>query len=288
MTIRTRLHQVLQQEELNFLLTNRIPRRLATQFMGWFSQIEQPWVRDASLATWHFLADLELQDAARNDFRSMHDCFIRQLKPGARPVDADPNVLVSPCDGIVGGFGRCEGTRVYQAKGFPYTLEDLLIDPQLVEQYRDGQYVTLRLTSSMYHRFHAPHDCRIEHVTYVSGDTWNTNPIALKRVEKLYCKNERAVIRARLQGTNEPFVMVAVAAILVASIKLHCLDVLLDLKHKGPNEFPCSASSKKGEELGYFQHGSTIVVFAPKNFSIADNIQPGAVVRMGQRLLLRP
>jgi len=287
-TIRTRLHQVLQQEDLNFLLTNRIPRRLVTQFMGWFSQIEQPLVRDASLAAWQLFADLELQDAARSDFRSMHDCFIRQLKPGARPIDADPAVLVSPCDGIVGGFGRCEGTRVYQAKGFPYTLEDLLIDPQLVEQYRDGQYVTLRLTSSMYHRFHAPHDLKVEHVTYVSGDTWNTNPIALKRVEKLYCKNERAVIQARLRDSNEPFVLVAVAAILVASIKLHWLDVLLDLKHKGPNEFPCSASATKGEELGYFQHGSTIVVFAPKNFSIADNIQPGATVRMGQPLMRLP
>ena len=74
-----------------------------------------------------------------------------------------------------------------------YACEDLLGDPELVERYRDGRYVTLRLTSSMYHRFHAPHDCRVEQVTYISGDTWNVNPIALKRVEKLFCKNERAV-----------------------------------------------------------------------------------------------
>lgn len=282
------MHKLLQQEDLNFLLTNRIPRRLATQFMGWFSQIEQPWVRDASLATWKLFADLELDDAARSDFRSMHDCFIRELKPGARPIDPDPRVLVSPCDGIVGGFGRCEGTRVYQAKGFPYTLEDLLIDPALVEQYRDGQYVTLRLTSSMYHRFHAPHASRIEHVTYVSGDTWNTNPIALNRVERLYCKNERAVIRARLTDSGQPYVLVAVAAILVASIRMHCLDVLLDLKHRGPNEFPVDAACKKGEELGYFQHGSTIVVFAPKAFELSENVSGGATIRMGQALLRRP
>jgi phosphatidylserine decarboxylase len=282
------MHSLLQQEELNFLLTNRIPRRLVTQFMGWFSQLEQPWVRDASLATWKLFADLELEDAARSDFRSMHDCFIRQLKPGARPIDADPRVLVSPCDGIVGGFGRCEGTRVYQAKGFPYTLEDLLIDPVLVEQYRDGQYVTLRLTSSMYHRFHAPHASRIEHVTYVSGDTWNTNPIALKRVERLYCKNERAVIRARLAESGQPYALVAVAAILVASIRLHCLDVLLDLKHRGPNEFVVDARCAKGEELGYFQHGSTIVMFAPQGFTLSENVRPGATVRMGQALMRTP
>ena len=66
--------------------------------------------------------------------------------------------MVSPCDAIVGACGAIAGTEVIQAKGFPYALQDLLIDPELVEHYRGGQYVTLRLTSSMYHRFHAPHD----------------------------------------------------------------------------------------------------------------------------------
>ena len=85
-----------------------------------------------------------------------------------------------------------------QAKGFPYTLADLLGDEELARYYRGGEFVTLRLTSSMYHRFHAPYDCRVEQVDYISGDTWNVNPIALKRVERLFCKNERAVIRCRL------------------------------------------------------------------------------------------
>lgn len=90
------------------------------------------------------------------------------------------------------------GAELFQAKGFPYRLEDLLIDPALVETYRDGTYVTLRLTSSMYHRFHAPHDATIERVTYVSGRHLDVNPIALKRVERLFCRNERAVLRLRL------------------------------------------------------------------------------------------
>ena len=97
-------------------------------------------------------------------------------------------------------------------------------------RYRDGRYVTLRLTSSMYHRFHAPHDCHVEQVTYISGDTWNVNPIALKRVEKLFCKNERAVMRTRLTGTGHLVTLVPVAAVLVASIRLHFLDVLLHLR----------------------------------------------------------
>ena len=72
----------------------------------------------------------------------------------------------------------------------------------LTEAHRNGRYVTLRLTSSMYHRFHAPHDCRVEHVSYIAGDTWNVNAAALRRVDKLYCKNERAVLRTSLTATR--------------------------------------------------------------------------------------
>src|SRR4029079_14891510 len=149
--------------------------------------------------------------------------------------------------------GPIEGTRVIQAKGFPYTLEDLLIDPALVSLYRDGRYVTLRLTSAMYHRFHAPHDGRVERATYVSGDTWNTNPIALKRVERLFCKNERVVLRTRLDAGNHLITLVPVASILVASIRLHFLNVLLHLRHKGPNVIECDARFRRGEELGWFE-----------------------------------
>jgi phosphatidylserine decarboxylase len=275
-------------EELHFLVTNRIPRRAWTQLMGWFSQIEQPIVRDVSLALWRRFADLQLEEAAETDFRSVHDCFTRKLKPGARPVDPDPAVLVSPCDGIVGGAGRIEGTQLIQAKGLTYSLEELLIDRELVALYRNGSYVTLRLTASMYHRFHAPHDCEIEHVTYVSGDTWNTHPSALARVEKLYCKNERAVLRTRLAATGHVITLVPVAAILVASIRLHCLDVLLHLDHRGPNEWSCRAPARKGEELGWFQHGSTIIVFAPAGFELCEQVVPEALLRMGEPLLRMP
>jgi phosphatidylserine decarboxylase len=282
MTMRSQLLRILQQEDINFLLTNRIPRRLLTSFMGWFSRIEQPLVRDASIRIWRMFSDLDLGEAKKTEFRSMHDCFVRELKDGVRPVDADPAVLVSPCDAIVGACGRIAGTALFQIKGMPYSLEDLLHDPALVEAHRNGRYVTLRLTSGMYHRFHAPHDCRVEQVTYISGDTWNVNPIALKRVEKLFCRNERAVIRTRLASTGQAVTLVPVAAVLVASIRLHFLDILL---RDGPNVVACDAAFRKGEELGWFQHGSTIVLFAPGEFALCDNVRDGATIRMGQPLM---
>jgi phosphatidylserine decarboxylase len=288
MTLRSRIQRVLEQEDLNFLLTNRIPRRLATQFIGWFSQIEQPLVRDISIGLWRFFSDLDLREAKSTQFRSMHDCFTRQLKDGARPVDRSADILVSPCDAIVGATGMIAGTELYQIKGFRYTLEELLCDPDLVEAHRDGRYVTLRLTSSMYHRFHAPHDCRVDQVTYISGDTWNVNPIALRRVEKLFCKNERALLRTKLTATGDSVTLVLVAAVLVASIRLHFLDVLLSLKHRGPNLIGCNAPFRKGEEMGWFQHGSTVIVLAPGQFSLCDNVREGAIIRVGQPLMQLP
>lgn len=288
MTLRKSIAQLVQQEDLNFLLTNRIPRQWLTRFIGWFSKIEQPLVRDLSIGIWKLFSDLDLSEAKQTTFKSMHECFTRQLKDGARPIETDPTVLVSPCDAIVGASGRICGTELIQAKGFPYTLLDLLADPALVDRYRDGTYVTLRLTSSMYHRFHAPYDCEVNQVTYISGDTWNVNPIALKRVEKLFCKNERALIKTRLRDTEHVITLVPIAAILVASIRLHFLDVLLHLKYRGPNVIDCNASFIKGEEMGWFQHGSTIIVFAPAGFTLCDSVREGAQIRMGQQLMHLP
>src|SRR6185295_10823665 len=104
-----------------------------------------------------------------------------------------------------------------------------------VDKYRDGVYVTLRLTSNMYHHFHAPLACRVREVLYVSGDTWNVNPIALRRVERLYCKNERAVIDLDLGFGTDSLALARVAAILVASLRLHCLAGRLTLGDGGRN-----------------------------------------------------
>ncbi|HXO70091.1 MAG TPA: archaetidylserine decarboxylase [Bradyrhizobium sp.] len=287
MTIRGLISALSQQEDLNFLLTNRIPRAALTRFMGWFSKIEQPLVRDLSIRCWRLFSDLDLSEARKTSFKSMHDCFTRELRAGLRPPDPDPSVVVSPCDAIIGAFGTIEDGKLFQVKGAPYSLKDLLGDPALVDAHRNGRFITLRLTSSMYHRFHAPHDCRIEQVTLIHGDTWNVNPIALKRIEQLFCKNERAVLRTRL-ATGEALTLVPVAAILVASIRLHFLDIVLNAATRGPTVFPCSMDVRKGDELGWFEHGSTIIVLAPDHFEFCDTVKESARIRAGQPLMSKP
>lgn len=282
------IERLTPRERLNFLLTNRIPRRWANRLMARFSRVRNPFVVRASIAVWRLCgAQLDLHESRQQRFASLHELFTRELKPGARAVDRDPAVLPSPCDGIVGACGRVSDGRVYQAKGFPYGLAELLGSRELTDTYRHGVFVSLRLKPDMYHRFHSPLSGRVVRVTHIAGDTWNVNPVAVKCIERLYCKNERAVIElAGSDGTR--IALVAVAAILVASIRLSWLPEPLNRRFAAPASMDFAHSVQRGQELGNFEHGSTIIVFAPPGFDVASDLREGRRVRMGEALLRRP
>jgi phosphatidylserine decarboxylase len=286
-TIGAQLLKILAQEDVNFLLTNRVPRHLLTRFVGWFSRIENPLLARAAIAIWRRFDDLEFDDALDRRFDSVRACFTRALKPGARPIATESRMVVSPCDAIIGACGRIRGDELLQAKDFTYTLGELLLDRVLANYYSDGVYVTLRLTSGMYHRFHAPHDGAIDSVRFIGGDTWNVNPIAVARIARLFCKNQRAVVPIRLRDSGLVLTLVPVAAILVASIRLHCLGVL-DGRYRGNPLIAAHAHFGKGEEIGWFEHGSTIIVLAPAGMTLCADVRQGARIRMGRPLMHLP
>jgi phosphatidylserine decarboxylase len=279
------LLKLIDRPGVNFALTNRVPRRTLTAAMARVSRIEHPLVRRLSIALWRaFAGDLALHEAKATSFRSLHEVFIRELRPGARPIDRTPGVVVSPCDGIVVGVGSIHGTTLLQAKRQAYTLEELLLDAALVERFHDGTYVTLRLTSTMYHRFHAPADGTAGPVTFVPGDTWNVNPATLDRVAKVYCRNTRVIVPIGPGDSAGQLALVAVGAILVASVQLAFLPEPLDGRYAGACRIPIEASVVRGQELGYFQHGSTIVVLASAGLEPAG-ITLGQHVQVGRPLL---
>ena len=143
----------------------------------------------------------------------------------------------------------------------------------------------MRLTAGMYHRFHAPHDLEVEQLRYISGDTWNVNPPALSRIERLYCRNERAPLTVRIEVTGTRLVLVPVAAVLVASIRLPWLDAVEAVRSKGERIVHPAARFAKGEEMGWFEHGSTIVVIAPPDHAPIEGLAEGRCIRMGEALL---
>lgn len=277
--------KLAQTDWLNFVLTNYIPRRFASRWIGRISRSENRVVCAVSLRVWRCFTDLDLADAERSQFRSMHDCFTRRLRAGARPIDPDPMVVASPCDAIIGAFGTVSRGRVLQVKGMDYALADLLDDADHAATLEGGTFVTLRLTSAMYHRFHAPHDCWVEQVRHIFGDCWNVNPPTLRRVRHLFCRNERAVIRTRLCANGQPLTLVAVAAILVSGIRLKFLPLETDGNLPIRRSYDCDAAFAKGAEMGWFEHGSTIIVLAPKGLLVTDTLREGNRIRMGEPLL---
>jgi phosphatidylserine decarboxylase len=282
----SRLAQFFLQEDLNFLVTNRIPRRLATRVMARFARIRSRRLTRWSLRVWQLFADdLRLDEALEPSFESLHECFIRRLKPGARPVDPDPEVLVSPCDAVLGAHGSVADARLIQAKGLDYTLGDLLGDARLAERHCDSTFITLRLQSNMYHRFHAPCEGRVRGVGYIAGDTWNVNPIALARIERLFCRNERAVVEIEPVWHGTAVAMVPVAAILVGGIRFEFLETPLNLRHRGRRYFACDVPMPKGGEMGRFEAGSTIILLASGAFHLTQGLREGDIVRVGQPLL---
>lgn len=287
-SVRAAIARVVESDGLGFVVTNALPRRQAGRFMRWFSRVEHPLVRDLSMAVWQaFGGDLRLDEARTRDFRSVHECFVRDLKPDARPIDHDPGLLVSPCDGIVMAGGPIESTTLVQAKGLTYTLDELLLDRALVDRHRDGRFVTLRLTSTMYHHFHAPAAGSVTRVTLVPGDRWNVNPSTVARVRRVYCRNTRAILPLVLDSGLH-VTLVAVGAILVSSVYFRFLSEGLDDSVSEVKDLPCAATFARGEDLGHFRHGSTIVMLVERDVSLSEHVGPGVTVRVGQPLWRLP
>ena len=136
----------------------------------------------------------------------------------------------------------------------------------------------------MYHRFHSPSDSTIEYVKVIPGEIFNVNPITLKRKDNLFCKNERVVIQLRTHDTSEEIILVAVGAILVGSVRLHCIDRTIKSTNRKCYQFWPNKKISRGEELGWFEHGSTILVFLNNSCEFERTITLNKILRMGNEL----
>lgn len=222
-------------------------------------------------------------------FDSLQAFFVRELKAGSRPIDKDPKALVSPCDGAWGQSGQIKDNTLLQVKGRPYQLTSLLGDEALARKLEGGSYATLYLSPRDYHRFHSPLAARVTHATYLPGYLWPVNPWAVANVDQLFCINERVV--SVLQHDSDPdhiAVMVAVGATMVGKVRVefdpslttNISSALPDRRSYGLN----ARFFDKGDEMGRFEFGSTIVMAVSPKLAALQFAEPGTAIRMGQRL----
>jgi phosphatidylserine decarboxylase len=222
-----------------------------------------------------------------DSFATFNDFFVRELDDDARPIAEDPTSIVSPVDGMVSSAGAITGKRIFQAKGLDYTLDDLLAtDLQEAEHYIDGTYATIYLAPYNYHRVHAPLDGEIMAARYVPGDLFSVSAATVAHVTGLFRRNERLVLH--IESAQGPYVLILVGALNVGSISTPWSGEVRPRRHgvvetieldEGPS------SLRKGDWLGSFNMGSTVLVLFPRGrCSWNSGLEHGATVRMGEAI----
>lgn len=229
---------------------------------------------------------IDLSDAERplEAYRSIHDLFVRKLRPGARPVDPAPEALVSPVDGRVSQRGACDGP-LPQAKGRAYTVDALLAGAEPAETYRAGSFVTVYLAPRDYHRIHAPLEGRVDRWTHVPGDLFPVNEASVTHVDQLFARNERLITHLDTERFGRVAV-VKVGATIVGRVRAsYAPEITTNVPTVREVRSEAIRPAKdvlRGEEIGVFEMGSTVIVLTER--PVRWTVEPGDAVRLGQRL----
>jgi phosphatidylserine decarboxylase len=225
-----------------------------------------------------------------DDYPCLQDFFIRHLKPSIRPISLKKNVVICPCDGTLSVLARIENKRLIQAKGKYYNADEFLGDTFLASRFINGHYATIYLSPRDYHRFHVPIDGSIQKTIYIPGALWPVNNWAVDNIRNLFCQNERVITVIADARTNRLVAHVAVGATMVGCVNLEYCDLLhrrmsqksqgYHINHIDHDEI----SVTKGQELGQFMFGSTIILLFEAGLIDGFVKEAPASVKMGELL----
>jgi phosphatidylserine decarboxylase len=262
-----------------------------SRVVGWLADRPlPPFVLRPLIVAYSRLYGVDLGEAAEpvEAFPTFGAFFTRGLREGARPIDPRPGVVVSPADSLLSDLGAvpAEG-RLEQIKGQGYSLDALLGSPAAAGRFRGGSHATLYLSPAMYHRVHSPVDGRIVGWSYVPGRLFPVNPLAVRSVPGLFTRNERVAVFLETDDLG-PVAVVLVGATNVGRITLRFASLVTNSgapAGRGAPEEPLPV--RRGEELGAFNLGSTVVLLIADPALAPVGPSPGSLVRMGEALWRR-
>jgi phosphatidylserine decarboxylase len=253
---------------------SRLAGHLARSSTGW-------WKR-AAIRTFARVYDVDLNEAeavALEEFATFNDFFTRALKPGTRPLASNPRALVSPADGCISQIGRIEDGTLLQAKGHRYSLTQLA--GNLGSGFDGGTFATVYLAPKDYHRVHLAFSARLEATLAIPGALFSVNRATEQAVDDLFLKNERLV--CRFSTDFGPMLQVFVGAMIVGSIATVWNEE--PTPYDTPRITEHDLAFRRGDEIGRFMLGSTVICCFPKGVvSLDPNLEPGSPIRMGQSL----
>lgn len=267
-----------------------LPQHLLTALIWRIARIRHVATKNFLITRFVGLYDVEIDEVKLNvpdDFATFNDFFVRELDADARPVDESDNSIVSPVDGTVSIADVIRDDSIIQAKGLNYSLSDLLAtDLERAAAYVDGAFATIYLAPYNYHRVHAPWDGELVAARYVPGDLFSVSEATVKQVDGLFRRNERLVMHFKTD--RGPAVLIFVGALNVGSISTPWTGELRPRKH-GVVDVPDLSGHpgivKKGDLLGWFNMGSTVILLLPAGVaSWDDDLQPGETLRVGEAI----
>ncbi len=280
-------------DKLFALLLYLLPHHLLSQAMYWLTRIEWPPLKERLIrgAIRLYKIDLTLAEEPNPArYASFNAFFTRALRPEARPLDDEPSAILSPVDGTVSQFGRIENGRIFQAKGRSYTLQELLgEDGEWCERFAEGHFATLYLSPRDYHRIHMPLAGELKQMRHIPGRLFSVSPSTTRVVPRLFSRNERLV--NLFETEHGPMAVIMVGAIFVASMDTVWAGTVAPATRRisqwryGPQAPAQPVTLEKGEEMGRFNMGSTVLLLFPKErIAWSDELAADARVRMGQRI----
>ena len=267
-----------------------LPQHLLTALIWRIARIRHVPTKNFLITRFVGLYDVDIDAVQLNvpdDFATFNDFFVRELNAGARPVDESDHSIVSPVDGTVSIADIIRDDSIIQAKGLHYSLSDLLAtDLEQATAYVDGAFATIYLAPYNYHRVHAPWDGELVAARYVPGDLFSVNEATVTRVDGLFRRNERLVMHFKTD--RGPAVLIFVGALNVGSISTPWTGELRPRKHgvvDVPDLSGHSSIVKKGDLLGWFNMGSTVILLLPAGVaSWDDDLRPGETLRVGEAI----
>lgn len=267
-----------------------VPQHWLSRLTGWLAEVRHPiWLKNFVIETFvkHFEVDMaEAEQPDPTAYANFNEFFTRSLQAGARPLDdAD---IICPADGAISQLGTIEEGRIFQAKGQSFSTRELLGGDEVrAAQFTDGQFATIYLSPRDYHRVHMPLAGQLSATSYIPGDLFSVNAVTAENVERLFARNERLV--CYFDTDVGPVAMILVGAMVVAGIETvwsgqvaPATDdpTVVDYQH-----LPAPVSLTKGEEMGRFKLGSTVILLFPKgSMSWDERYVAGTPTRLGEAL----
>lgn len=270
-----------------------LPQLAITRAAGWLAERRWGSVTHFIIKAFAKQYQVNLTEAEKSspsDYATFNEFFIRPLKAGARPIEAAPDYLCLPADGRVSESGKIDANRLIQAKGHFFTLETLLAeDTEMAAKFQDGDFITTYLSPSDYHRVHMPCDATLRKMVYVPGELFSVNPFLAEHVPNLFARNERLI--CEFETEFGPMVQILVGATVTASMSTVWAGVVNPPRPDEVVEYHYNTEGEgvirlsKGEEMGAFRLGSTVINLFPKGaVALEPQLQAGEKTRMGEKL----